>query len=67
MNKNREDWAEASKKIIRGSELDNGCSDTEWAQGWEKLKENGVYEVDYFGDVFLFGMNLELQNNSNII
>jgi hypothetical protein len=44
-----------------------------WNDGWEKMKENGQYEVNYFGDLFVLGMswivldNIILYTISNVL
>ena len=43
-----------SKSILRGSTLDTGFTDEKWTEEWEKLKQDGVYEVN-FGDHLIFG------------
>ena len=34
--------------------MDADYTDKQWEEEWEKLKQNGSYEVD-FGDFFLYG------------
>ena len=46
---------EESKSSLRGSIVDTGFTDEQWTEGWEKLKQNGIYEVD-FGDFLLYGV-----------
>lgn len=42
------------KSSLRGSIVDADYTDKQWEEEWEKLKQNGSYEVD-FGDFFLYG------------
>jgi hypothetical protein len=53
---NRLTFAETCRKVLRKSSFDDGRSDMSWNDGWEKMKENGMYELDYFGDLFILGM-----------
>ena len=41
--------------VFRKSSLDNGHSDADWKEGWEKMRKNGQYLVDYFSDLFVIG------------
>ena len=50
---------------MRGSIVDTGYTDKQWTEEWEKLKQNGIYEVN-FGDFFLYGMYRILMVNSEI-
>ena len=45
---------EVSKSALRKSIVDTGYTDKEWEEEWEKLKQDGFYEVN-FGDFFLYG------------
>ena len=46
---------EESKSSLRGSLVDTGFTDQQWTEEWEKLKQDGIYEVN-FGDFLLYGM-----------
>ena len=48
-------FADYSESNLRGSILDTGYTDEQWKEGWAKLKQDGIYEVE-FGDFFLIGM-----------
>jgi hypothetical protein len=54
-HENRIVFVDKSKTTLRGSTLDTGFSDEKWTEEWEKLKENGVYEVN-FGDFLFYGI-----------
>ena len=62
---NRITLAEKSKSTMRGSIVDTGYTDKQWTEEWEKLKQNGIYEVN-FGDFFLYGMYRITMVNSEI-
>ena len=55
LQENRLDLVRRSKDHLRGSILDTGYSDEEWAEEWNKLEQNGIYEVN-FGDFLLYGL-----------
>ena len=55
LQENRLDLVRRSKDHLRGSILDTGYSDEEWAEEWNKLEHNGIYEVN-FGDFLLYGL-----------
>ena len=50
-----------STSSLRGSIVDTGFSDQQWTEEWEKLKQDGIYEVN-FGDFFLYGMFIITNN-----
>ena len=52
---NRENFAEICEVVLRNSVFDDGRSNKEWNAGWERMKEDGLYELDYFGDLFVVG------------
>ena len=35
--------------------FDDGRSNKNWNAGWERMKKDGLYELDYFGDLFVVG------------
>ena len=45
---------EEAKSTLRGSTVDTEYTDEAWELEWEKLKQNGIYEVN-FGDFILYG------------
>ena len=55
VQENRLSLGRKSKDILRGSILDTGYSDLQWAEEWCKLEQNGIYEVN-FGDFLLYGL-----------
>ena len=50
---------------MRGSTVDTGFTDEEWTAEWDKLKQDGIYEVN-FGDFFLYGMYTMKMRNTDI-
>jgi hypothetical protein len=46
---------EESKSSLRGSIVDTSFTDQQWTEEWEKLKQDGIYEVN-FGDFLLYGL-----------
>ena len=70
VQENRLSLVRKSKDILRGSILDTGYSDLQWAEEWCKLEQNGTYEVN-FGDFLLFGLYFihlftKLKQNLNV-
>ena len=55
VQENRLTFASICELIFRKSSLDNGYSDSDWKEGWGKMKENGQYLLDYFADLFVIG------------
>ena len=55
LHKNREEFAELTKTVLRKSVFDDGRCEKDWNEGWEMMKQNGFYELDYFGDLFIVG------------
>ena len=55
LQENRLYLVRKAKYHLRGSILDTGYSDEEWAEEWTKLEQNGIYEVN-FGDFLLYGL-----------
>ena len=55
VQENRLTFASICESAFRKSSLDNGHSDSDWKEGWNKMKENGRYLVDYFADLFVIG------------
>ena len=45
--------------MFRGTKFDTGLSDSEWNQGWDRMKRDQTYEVPYFGDLFFMSMYLQ--------
>ena len=45
---------EKAKSTLRGSTVDTEYTDEAWELEWEKLKQDGIYEVN-FGDFILYG------------
>ena len=52
---NRENFAKICEVVLRKLVFDDGRSNKEWKAGWERMKEDGLYELDYFGDLFVVG------------
>ena len=52
---NRLTFASVCETVFRKSGLDNGHSDSDWKEGWSKMKENGQYLLEYFADLFVIG------------
>ena len=49
-------FASICEIVFRHSNLDIiGHSDSDWNEGWGKMKENGQYKLDYFADLFVIG------------
>ena len=48
-------FVDKSKSTLRGSTVDTGFTNEQWTEEWEKLKQDGIYEVN-FGDFLLYGM-----------
>ena len=48
-------FVDESKSTMRGSTVDTGFSDEKWTAEWDKLKQDGIYEVN-FGDFLFYGM-----------
>lgn len=48
--------SEICRKNLRKSSFnDELLNDTVWNEGWNKMKADGYYEEDYFGDLFVAG------------
>ena len=58
-------FVDESKSTLRGSTVDTGFSDEEWTAEWERLKQDGIYEVN-FGDFLLYGMYKMKMGNTDI-
>ena len=54
-------FVDESKSNMRGSTVDTGFTNEEWTAEWDKLKQDGIYEVN-FGDFFLYGMFIITNN-----
>ena len=50
----RENLVLACKKELRKTVIGETYSDEDWEQGWEKLLEDGIYEVE-FADFMIYG------------
>ena len=58
-------FVDESKSTLRGSTVDTGFTDEEWTAEWERLKQDGIYEVN-FGDFLLYGMYKMKMGNTDI-
>ena len=58
-------FVDESKSTLRGSTVDTGFTDEEWTAEWERLKQDGIYEVN-FGDFLLYGMYKMKMANTDI-
>ena len=56
VQQNRVHFAEISQTVLRRSVFDDGRQEKEWNQGWTNMKRDGLYELDYFADLFIVGM-----------
>ena len=43
------------RKELRKTVLGEQYSDSQWEDGWDILREDGIYEVE-FGDYLIFGL-----------
>ena len=58
-------FVDESETTLRGSTVDTGFTNEQWAEEWEKLKQDGIYEVN-FGDFLLYGMFKMKMTNTDI-
>jgi hypothetical protein len=58
-------FVDKSKSTLRGSTVDTGFTNEQWTEEWEKLKQDGIYEVN-FGDFLLYGMFKMKMTNTDI-
>ena len=52
-------WAE--RLILKIRQWNPGFTDQQLREGFKRVKESGVYEVDFFGDIFLGGIACGIQ------
>ena len=58
-------FVDESETTLRGSTVDTGFTNEQWAEEWEKLKQDGTYEVN-FGDFLFYGMYKMKIRNTDI-
>ena len=56
-------WVTDMENLLFDSSYNPGYSRNEWHAGWEKLKADNVYEVDFFGDLVVPAIACGLKKN----
>ena len=53
----RRKWIKKAEKAARKTNFyPGGFTATQWQDGWDRLLEDGIYEIDYFGDLMIPGI-----------